>query len=193
VQKLYLIIISAVLVNNFILTKFLGICPFIGVSSQIDASIGMGAAVIFVMTIASLVTWLIQTYLLVPFGLEFLQTISFILVVASLVQLCEIIINKVSPTLKNSLGIYLPLITTNCAVLGVAILNIRTGHSFIESIVNGLGSGIGFTLALLLMAGIRERLDLAPVPRALKGAPITFIVAGLLSIAFLGFAALIPQ
>ncbi|NQU17236.1 MAG: electron transport complex subunit RsxA [Candidatus Saganbacteria bacterium] len=192
-QKLYLIIISAVLVNNFILTKFLGICPFIGVSSQIDASIGMGAAVIFVMTIASLVTWLIQTYLLVPFGLEFLQTISFILVVASLVQLCEIIINKVSPTLKNSLGIYLPLITTNCAVLGVAILNIRTGHSFIESIVNGLGSGIGFTLALLLMAGIRERLDLAPVPRALKGAPITFIVAGLLSIAFLGFAALIPQ
>jgi len=193
VQKLYLIIISAVLVNNFILTKFLGICPFIGVSSQIDASIGMGAAVIFVMTIASLVTWLIKTYLLVPFGLEFLQTISFILVVASLVQLCEIIINKVSPTLKNSLGIYLPLITTNCAVLGVAILNIRTGHSFIESIVNGLGSGIGFTLALLLMAGIRERLDLAPVPRALKGAPITFIVAGLLSIAFLGFAALIPQ
>lgn len=192
-QKLYLIIISAVLVNNFILTKFLGICPFIGVSSQIDASIGMGAAVIFVMTIASLVTWLIQNFLLIPFGIEFLQTISFILIVASLVQLCEIIINKVSPTLKNALGIYLPLITTNCAVLGVAILNIRTGYSFIESIINGLGSGLGFTLALLLMAGIRERLDLAPVPRALKGAPITFIVAGLLSIAFLGFAALIPQ
>ncbi len=192
-QKLYLIIISAVLVNNFILTRFLGICPFIGVSSQIDASIGMGAAVVFVMTVASLVTWLIHNFLLVPFGLEFLQTISFILVVASLVQLCEIIINKVSPTLKNALGIYLPLITTNCAVLGVAILNIRTGLSFIESIVNGLGAGLGFTLALLLMAGIRERLDLAPVPKALKGAPITFIVAGLLSIAFLGFAALIPQ
>lgn len=190
-QKLYIIIISSVLVNNYILTKFLGICPFIGVSSQIDASVGMGAAVIFVMTIASLVTWLIHNFLLVPFGLEFLQTISFILVVASLVQLCEIIINKVSPTLKNALGIYLPLITTNCAVLGVAILNIRTGYSFIESIINGLGSGLGFTLALLLMAGIRERLNLAPVPKALKGAPITFIVAALLSIAFLGFVGLI--
>lgn len=192
-NKLYLIIISSVLVNNYILTKFLGICPFIGVSSQVDASIGMGAAVIFVMTIASLVTWLIQSFILIPFGLEFLQTISFILVVASLVQLCEIIINKVSPTLKNALGIYLPLITTNCAVLGVAILNIRTGYSFIESVINGLGAGLGFTLALLLMAGIRERLDLAPVPKALKGAPITFIVAGLLSIAFLGFVGLIQQ
>ncbi|MFC1496063.1 electron transport complex subunit RsxA [Candidatus Margulisiibacteriota bacterium] len=190
-EKLVLIIISAVLVNNFILTKFLGICPFIGVSSQIDASLGMGAAVIFVMTMASMVTWLIQTFILDPFGLGFLQTVSFILVIASLVQLCEIIINKVSPTLKQSLGLYLPLITTNCAVLGVAILNIRTSYSFIESVFNGLGSGLGFTLALLLMAGIRERLDLAPVPKALKGAPITFIVAALLSIAFLGFVGLI--
>ena len=192
-DKLVLIIISAVLVNNFILTKFLGICPFIGVSSQIDASLGMGGAVIFVMTMASVVTWLIQNYLLIPYGLEFLQTVSFILIIASLVQLCEIIINKVSPTLKQSLGIYLPLITTNCAVLGVAILNIRTSYTFIESIFNGLGSGIGFTLALLLMAGIRERLDLAPLPESLKGAPITFIVAALLSIAFLGFVGLIPQ
>ena len=191
IQNLGLIIISAVLVNNFILTRFLGICPFVGVSSQVDASIGMGAAVVFVMTMASLVTWLIQTLILTPFGLGFLQTIAFILVVASLVQLTEIIINKVSPTLKQSLGIYLPLITTNCAILGVAILNIRANYSFIEAIVNGFGSGLGFTLALLLMAGIRERLDLAPVPKALKGAPITFITAALMSIAFLGFLGLI--
>lgn len=191
IQNLGLIIIGAVLVNNFILTRFLGICPFIGVSSQVDASLGMGAAVVFVMTMASLVTWLIQTFILTPFGLGFLQTIAFILVIASLVQLTEIIINKVSPTLKQSLGIYLPLITTNCAILGVAILNIRANHSFIEAVVNGFGSGLGFTLALLLMAGIRERLDLAPVPKALKGAPITFITAALMSIAFLGFVGLI--
>lgn len=192
-QRLFFIIIGAVLVNNFILTRFLGICPFVGVSSQVDASLGMGSAVIFVMTMASLVTWLFQHYVLEPFNLHFLQTLSFILVIASLVQLCEIVIRKVSPTLKQSLGIYLPLITTNCAVLGVAILNIRTNHTFIEAIVNGFGSGLGFTLALLLMSGIRERLDLAPVPKPFKGAAITFVIAALLSIAFLGFIGLIPQ
>ena len=190
-EKLFLIIIGAVLVNNFVLTRFLGICPYLGVSSQVDASIGMGFAVIFVMTLASLVSWLIQHFILTPFHVEFLQTLSFILIIASLVQLTEIVIKKVSPTLKQSLGIYLPLITTNCAVLGVAILNIRTNYSFIESIINGLGSGVGFTLALMLMAGIRERLDLAPVPRSLKGAPLTLIVAALMSLAFLGFIGLI--
>ena len=190
-EKLFLIIIGAVLVNNFVLTRFLGICPYLGVSSQVDASIGMGFAVIFVMTLASLVSWLIQHFILTPFHVEFLQTVSFILIIASLVQLTEIVIRKVSPTLKQSLGIYLPLITTNCAVLGVAILNIRTNYSFIESVFNGLGAGVGFTLALLLMAGIRERLDLAPVPRSLKGAPLTLIVAALMSLAFLGFIGLI--
>ena len=192
-NELLLIVVSAVLINNFILTKFLGLCPFVGISSQIDASIGMGGAVIFVMAMASAVTWTFQTYILNPFGLGFLQTISFIVVIAVLVQFCEVVINKVSPTLKQSLGIYLPLITTNCAVLGVAILNIRTNLTFIEAVVNGFGSGLGFTLALLLMAGIRERLDLAPMHPALKGAPITFLIAAFMSIAFMGFIGLASQ
>jgi electron transport complex protein RnfA len=191
IQKLGLIIIGAILVNNFVLTRFLGICPFIGVSSHIDAALGMGAAVIFVMTMASLITWLVQACLLNPLALTFLQTIVFILVIAALVQLTEIIINKISPTLKQALGIYLPLITTNCAILGVAILNIRENYNFIQATLNGFGSGVGFTLALLLMAGIRERLELAPVPQPLKGAPITFITAALMSMAFLGFTGLI--
>jgi len=159
----------------------------------VDASIGMGMAVIFCMTLASSVTWAIQSYLLVPFGIEFLQTIAFILVIAALVQFIEMFINKVSPTLKKALGIYLPLITTNCAVLGVAILNIRSNFNFLESSFNGFGAGVGFTLALLIMAGIRERLDLAPIPKALKGIPITFLVASILSVAFLGFVGLIPE
>jgi len=192
-NRFFLIIISAVLVNNFVLTRFLGICPFLGVSSQIDSAVGMGFAVIFVMTIASAVSWIIQNFLLVPFHIEFLQTVSFILVIASLVQLVEFIIKKLSPTLKQSLGIYLPLITTNCAILGVAILNIRTNLTFMESVINGFGSGVGFTMALMLMAGIRERLDLAPIPKSLKGVPITFMVASLLSIAFLGFIGLISE
>ena len=191
--RLFLVIISAILINNFVLIKFLGICPFIGVSSQIDASLGMGAAVIFVMTLASCVTWTVQTYVLVPFGIEFLQTISFILVIAALVQFIEMFINKVSPTLKSALGIYLPLITTNCAVLGVAILNIRSNLNFLEASFNGFGAGVGFTLALVIMAGIRERLEMAPIPKALKGIPITFIVASLLSVAFIGFVGLIPE
>ncbi len=189
-NNLLFIIISAVLINNFILTKFLGLCPFVGVSSQIDASIGMGGAVIFVMTIASLVTWLFQNYILNPFGLGFLQTISFIIVIAALVQFCEVVINKVSPSLKQALGIYLPLITTNCAVLGVAILNIQSNYGFIESILNGFGSGLGFTMALLLMAGIRERLVLAPIPKFLHGTAITLLTAAFMSIAFMGFIGL---
>ncbi len=191
--KLFLIIISAVLINNYILAKFLGICPFVGVSNQVDSSIGMGFAVIFVMTLASAVTWLFQKFILIPYHVEFLQTIAFILVIAALVQFVEMVLNKTSPVLKQALGIYLPLITTNCAVLGVAILNIRANYNFIESIFNGFGSGIGFTLALLLMSGIRERLDLAPVPKPLKGVPITFIIAALMSIAFLGFIGLISE
>jgi len=153
----------------------------------------MGGAVIFVMTMASAVAWLFQSYILNPFHIEFLQTISYILVIAALVQLCEVVINKLSPSLKQALGIYLPLITTNCAVLGVAILNFRSSFNFIESIFNGFGSGLGFALALMLMAGIRERLDLAPLPAILKGAGITFITAALISLAFLGFTGLIPQ
>ncbi|KAF0133196.1 MAG: electron transport complex RnfABCDGE type A subunit [Candidatus Saganbacteria bacterium] len=192
-MNLFLIVVSAVLINNFILTKFLGLCPFVGVSNQIDASIGMGGAVIFVMTIASAVAWLFQTYILNPLNIGFLQTISYILVIAALVQFCEVVINKVSPSLKQALGIYLPLITTNCAVLGVAILNFRSNYTFIESVFNGFGSGLGFTMALLLMAGIRERIELAPIPRSLKGASITFITASLMSLAFLGFSGLIPQ
>lgn len=191
--KLFLVILSAILINNFVLIKFLGICPFVGVSSQVDASIGMGMAVIFCMTLASSVTWAIQTFVLVPFHVEFLQTIAFILIIAALVQFIEMVINKISPTLKKALGIYLPLITTNCAVLGVAILNIRSNLNFLESSFNGFGAGVGFTLALLIMAGIRERLDMAPIPKALKGVPITFIVASLLSVAFLGFVGLIPE
>lgn len=191
--KLFLVILSAILINNFVLIKFLGICPFVGVSSQVDASIGMGMAVIFCMTLASSVTWAIQTYVLVPFHVEFLQTIAFILIIAALVQFIEMVINKISPTLKKALGIYLPLITTNCAVLGVAILNIRSDFNFLESSFNGFGAGVGFTLALLIMAGIRERLDMAPIPKALKGVPITFLVASLLSVAFLGFVGLIPE
>ncbi len=148
---------------------------------------------IFVMTLASSVTWAIQSYLLIPFRIEFLQTISFILVIAALVQFIEMVINKISPTLKSALGIYLPLITTNCAVLGVAILNIRSDLNFLESSFNGFGAGVGFTLALIIMAGIRERLDMAPIPKALKGVPITFIVASLLSVAFIGFVGLIPE
>jgi electron transport complex protein RnfA len=153
----------------------------------------MGGAVIFVMTMASAAAWLFQEYVLNPFHIGFLQTISYILVIAALVQFCEVVINKVSPALKQALGIYLPLITTNCAVLGVAILNFRSSYSFIEAVFNGFGSGLGFTVALLLMAGIRERLELSPIPFALKGASITFITAALISLAFLGFTGLIPQ
>jgi len=186
-----LLIISAVFVNNFVLARFLGICPFLGVSKKTETAIGMSMAVVFVMTIAALVTWLLQTYILVPLGIQYLQTIVFILVIASLVQLVEMVIQKVSPVLYQALGIYLPLITTNCAVLGVAVLNIQKDHTFWEAIIFAFGASLGFALALVLFAGIRERLDLADVPKSLRGTAIALITAGLLSLAFMGFAGLV--
>ena len=186
-----LLIISAVFVNNFVLARFLGICPFLGVSKKTETAVGMSMAVVFVMTIAALATWLLQTYILIPFGIQYLQTIVFILVIASLVQLVEMVIQKVSPVLYQALGIYLPLITTNCAVLGVAVLNIQKEHTFWEAIIFAFGASLGFGLALVLFAGIRERLDLADVPKSLRGTAIALITAGLLSLAFMGFAGLV--
>ncbi len=184
------IIIGAIFVNNFVLSRFLGICPFLGVSKQLDSAIGMGAAVIFVMTLATLGSWTVYHLLLVPLGLAYLQTIAFILIIASLVQLVEMILQKFSPGLYQALGIFLPLITTNCAILGVAVLNITEGYGLGYSLINAIASGIGFTLALILMAGLRQRLEMADVPPALKGMPIAFLIAGVMSIAFLGFAGL---
>ncbi|MBW6510152.1 MAG: electron transport complex subunit RsxA [Desulfuromonadales bacterium] len=191
--SLILILVSAVFVNNFVLARFLGICPFLGVSKKVETSIGMGMAVIFVMAVASVVTWFIQYFILAPFNLDYLQTIAFILVIASLVQLVEMVIQKTSPVLYQSLGIFLPLITTNCAVLGVAVLNIQNSYSFIESLVFAIGAGIGFTLAMVLFAGLRERIDLCPVPDAFRGTAIALITAGLLSLAFMGFAGLVKM
>ncbi len=189
--ELILILVSAVFVNNFVLARFLGICPFLGVSKKVETALGMGMAVIFVMTVASVVTWFIQYFVLIPFGIEYLQTIAFILVIASLVQLVEMVVQKSSPVLYQSLGIFLPLITTNCAVLGVAVLNIQKGYSFLETVVFALGASIGFTLAMMLFAGLRERLDLCPVPRSFRGTAIALVTAGLLSLAFMGFAGLV--
>jgi len=195
-SSLLAIAIGSILINNFVLGRYLGICPYIGVSKKLSSAIGMGMAVIFVMTLASLVSWLIYYYLLEPgssvwgVNLKFLRTISFILVIASLVQFVEMVIQKMAPALYQALGIFLPLITTNCAVLGVAVLNIDENYTLIESLVNAVAAGIGFTLALVLMAGIRERLELAAVPKALQGVPIAFIMAGLMAIAFLGFSGL---
>ncbi|MFZ7131447.1 MAG: electron transport complex subunit RsxA [Eubacteriales bacterium] len=189
--KLVVILLSAILVNNFVLAKFLGICPFLGVSKQVETATGMGVAVTFVMAMASAITYLIQYFVLEPYDLQYLQTIAFILVIATLVQLVEMIIQKTSPVLYQALGVYLPLITTNCAVLGVAILNIQYEYSFIETIFHGIGAALGFTLAIVLFAGIRERLETAPVPKALQGFPIALITASLMSIAFLGFQGLL--
>ena len=189
--ELVLILISAVFVNNFVLARFLGICPFLGVSKKVETALGMGMAVIFVMTVASVVTWFIQYLVLIPFGIEYLQTIAFILVIASLVQLVEMVIQKTSPVLYQSLGIFLPLITTNCAVLGVAVLNIQKSYSFLESVVFALGAGLGFTLAMVLFAGLRERTDLCPVPKSFQGTAVALVTAGLLSLAFMGFAGLV--
>ncbi|MDO9464110.1 MAG: electron transport complex subunit RsxA [bacterium] len=191
--KLFIIFLSAALVNNYVLNRFLGICPFLGVSKKSSAAFGMGMAVIFVMTIASMATWVIQHYLLIPLNITFLQTITFILVIATLVQFVEMVIAKISPALQQALGIYLPLITTNCAVLGVATINSDSNLGFIGSIVNGLGAGVGFTIALLLMSAIRERLDLTDVPDCMRGIPIAFIIAGLMSLAFMGFTGLVSQ
>ncbi|NLE01287.1 MAG: RnfABCDGE type electron transport complex subunit A [Fibrobacter sp.] len=188
--------ISAIFINNFVLSRFLGLCPFFGVSKKLSSATGMGMAVIFVMAIASSFTWVINSYILEPFGISYLQTIVFILVIAALVQLVEMALQKYSPTLYEALGIYLPLITTNCAVLGVALINTGlnplTGQpfTFIESLLNGVMSGIGFMLALILMAGLREKLELSNIPKTLDGLPISFITAGLMALAFLGFAGL---
>ncbi|MDP8203328.1 MAG: electron transport complex subunit RsxA [Candidatus Tenebribacter mawsonii] len=190
VGKILFMAVMAIFVQNFVLMRFLGLCPYIGVSKKLDSAIGMGMAVIFVMTMASTFTWLIHTYLLVPLHIEFLQTIAFILTIASLVQLVEMVIQKTAPALYKSLGVFLPLITTNCAVLGVAILNIQSEYNFIFAILNGLFAGIGFTLVLILMAGIRERLERAELPVSMKGMPISMIVAGSMALAFLGFSGL---
>ncbi len=186
-----LIVIGAIFVNNIVLTQFLGICPFLGVSSKISTSVGMGGAVVFVMTLATIVTYLIQTLLLIPLQIEYMQTVSFILVIASLVQLVEIILKKVAPPLYQALGIFLPLITTNCAVLGVAILTIQNDYNLIEGVIFAISHAIGFSLALAVFAGLREHLDLMDVPKAMKGTPIALVVAGLLSMAFMGFAGLV--
>lgn len=193
----FAIIIGVIFINNFVLSKFLGLCPYIGVSKKLDSAIGMGFAVTFVMTLASAATWVIYTYLFNPetnvfsgIDLTFLQTIAFIIVIASLVQFVEMVIQKTSPVLYNSLGIFLPLITTNCAVLGVAVLNIKEGSTFLESIIRGCAAGIGFTLALVLMAGLRERLEMSDIPKPLRGVPIAFIMASLMSLAFMGFSGL---
>jgi electron transport complex protein RnfA len=192
-MELMLLFISAAVINNFVLTYFLGICPFVGVSKRVSSAFSMGMAVTFVMTIAASVTWLIYHRLLVPFGLEILEYVSFILVIASLVQLVEMFIRKISKPLYDALGIYLPLITTNCAILGLALFSVLREYSFIESVVFGVGAGVGFTLALVIMAGIREELDLADIPQPFQGAGITMIVAGALALAFMGFAGLVSN
>jgi electron transport complex protein RnfA len=187
-MDIFLIFISAAVINNFVLTYFLGICPFLGVSNRIDSALSMGIAVTFVMTITAPVTWLINNYILIKFGVEYLQYVSFIIVIAALVQLVEMFIRKVSPALYRALGIYLPLITTNCAILGLALFTALRQYNFIQSVGFALGSGVGFTLALVIMAGMREDIDFADVPKPLQGAAITLIIAGFLALAFMGFS-----
>lgn len=189
-MNLFSIFIGAFLINNIIFAKFMGICPFLGVSKKVDTAVGMGVAVTFVITLASIITWLLQTLVLNRWDLQYLQTISFILVIAALVQLVEMFLKKSAPALYNALGVYLPLITTNCAVLGVTILNISEGFDLIETIIHSLGSSLSFLLAIVLLAGVREKLELADVPEALQGFPIALITAGLMSMAFLGFSGL---
>ena len=185
------IIIFAVFVNNGILSQFLGICPFLGVSTKVSTAAGMGAAVVFVMTLSTIVTFLLQKFVLVPFGIEFLQTIVFILVIAALVQMVEIILKKISPSLYQALGVFLPLITTNCAVLGISILVVQKGYNLLEGITYAIGISLGFTLAMVIFAGLREHLELVEVPKGVKGIPIALITAGILAMAFMGFAGLV--
>ncbi len=187
----FAIIIGAIFVNNVVLAQFLGICPFLGVSSKVETSLGMGAAVTFVMALSSLVVWLIQTYILAPLGIEYMQTIVFILVIAALVQMVEIILKKVSPSLYQALGIFLSLITTNCAVLGVAILMIQKEFNLLQSVVYSTSTAIGFALALVIFAGLRERLEFEEVPKAFRGVPIALITASLLAMAFMGFSGMV--
>jgi len=186
-----LIFISAVFVNNIVLSQFLGICPFLGVSKKIETALGMSGAVAFVMTIATVVTYLIQKFILEPFNIGFLQTLTYILIIAALVQMVEIILKKVSPALYQALGVFLPLITTNCAILGVAILVIQKDMNLIESVVFAISTAIGFGLALVLFAGIREQLGMTRLPKAIEGTPISLITAGLLAMAFMGFAGIV--
>lgn len=181
------ILITFVFINNFILTQFLGLCPFIGVSKNVESAVGMGFAVTFVTSLASLATWAIQNFILVPLNITFLQTITFILVIAALVQLVEMVIQKISPPLYKALGIYLPLITTNCAVLGIALIAVRSGYNALESFVAGFSAGAGFLLAILLMSTLREKLDMEWVPKPLRGVPIAFITGGLMALAFMAF------
>jgi len=185
------IIIGAIFVSNIVLAQFLGICPFLGVSGKVSTSVGMSGAVLFVMTLATLVTWLIYVYVLVPLGITFLQTISFILVIASLVQMVEIILKKISPPLYQALGIFLPLITTNCAVLGVALLAQSKNFDLLQSIVFAVANAIGFALAMILFAGLREHLNLMQVPKGMRGIPIALVTAGILAMAFMGFAGIV--
>jgi electron transport complex protein RnfA len=186
-----LILVGTVLVNNFVLVKFLGLCPFMGVSRKLETATGMGLATTFVLTLSSVCSYLVNEYLLVPFGIEYLRTISFILVIAAVVQFTEMVVHKTSPLLYNVLGIYLPLITTNCAVLGVALLNVQQTHGFVESVLYGFGAAMGFTLILVLFSAIRERVAAADVPVPFRGSAIAFVTAGLMSLAFMGFVGLV--
>ena len=187
----FAIIIGAIFVQNVVLSQFLGICPFLGVSSKVETSLGMGAAVTFVMALSAVVTWLIQTYVLVPLGIEYMQTIVFILVIAALVQMVEIVLKKVSPSLYQALGIFLPLITTNCAVLGVAILMIQKEFSLLQGVVYNVATALGFALALVIFAGLRERIEFEEAPKAFQGVPIALITASILAMAFMGFSGLV--
>lgn len=190
-KELFSILIGAIFIENFVLSKFLGICPFLGVSKKLSTALGMSGAVVFVMTLASAATFLVNTFLLKPFGLEYLQTIAFILVIAALVQFVETVLKKVMPPLYKSLGIFLPLITTNCAVLGSALINMERNYTFVQAVVFGFAAGLGFTMALILFSGIRERLETCDVPESFKGMPIALIAASLVSVAFIGFAGLV--
>ncbi|ANT58911.1 MULTISPECIES: electron transport complex subunit RsxA [Roseobacteraceae] len=192
-SEIFLILLGTALVNNVVLVKFLGLCPFMGVSRKTDAAIGMGLATTFVLTLAAAASWVIETALLLPLGLQYLRILAFILVIAAIVQFTEAVMRKMSPVLYRALGIYLPLITTNCAVLGVALLNIQEEHNFAQSLLYGFGSALGFTLVLVIFAGLREKLAQLSVPAAFAGVPISFISAGLLSMAFMGFAGLVPN
>ena len=191
--NLILIFIAAAITHNFVLTYFLGICPFIGVSKKIEQAVGMGLATTFVMTLAACVTWIIYHFILIPFNLPFLQYVSFIIVIASLVQIVEMFIRKTSPALYRALGIYLPLITTNCAILGLVLFMVLREYTFLEGVVFGVGAGCGFTLALVIMAGIREELECCDIPEAMQGAGITLIIAGILALSFMGFGGLISR
>ncbi|MCH2262001.1 MAG: electron transport complex subunit RsxA [Candidatus Thioglobus autotrophicus] len=186
-----LILVSTILVNNFVLVKFLGLCPFMGVSKKMDTAIGMGFATTFVLTLASITSYLINTYLLIPLELEYLRTIAFIVTIAAVVGFTELVVNKTSPVLHQSLGVFLPLITTNCAVLGVALLNVAASNSFLQSAVYGFGAAVGFSFVLVLFSGIRERIESADVPKIFQGVPIALITAGLMSMAFMGFIGLV--